>query len=257
MVTLARQRVSDGVPYEERPDKINGIEVTVRQPAFAPHPHPSQNGRMVETRGITHVLLRNGDELFECDPCLKTFTSVLSTRGHLTSHNTGKGQSLYPEPVLRHIMRLVAQARADGVRGYLQWTADRLNEDGKISTVQGQPWTPGAIHHLYTRYKDVYKVNVRRTVDRKVRPATQRVATVASPARVTRRNGKDPRIAIENLINRVQNGITELRDTAERVGHDLADIRAHLAELPPAETADPELLRKADAYDKIAAQLKI
>jgi hypothetical protein len=225
------------VPYEKRPQEYMGIAVIQREPAYAKHPHPSQNGRMVPTIGVTQVLLANDHEFFECDlsvggkHCPRQSTNAQSMVAHLTSHNPNKKRPMYDEGVLRTVLRVAAEERARGIRGYAARASERLNAT-HVERIDGKPWNSGVISHLWTDHHEKYGPQRIRRTQQVVQPGGQRRRS--APANPNGTANTDAAVSLAHVLRKID----ELR----------AEVVA-LSKLAP----DAETVRKAGLYDAIMA----
>ena len=101
--------------------------------------------------------------LFTCiDGCFVA-DHARSVHTHSSHHGrTYPTGPLYDEEVIRTVLRTIKRHRMmNGSRNVHKDTAAELNVI-KIPTVQGKPWTAGAVHHIDKAYSSKYRVHVRR-----------------------------------------------------------------------------------------------
>lgn len=264
------------VPYDRRPQTFSGVEVILRQPAQMPHPHPSQLGRLTPTRGVTHVLLKNEHEFYECDyNCGFTNELATSVKAHLTSHNPNKHAPDYDSEVLRQIIRIAADERQRSVRGYAQRTAERLNAS-TIKTYSGNPWTSGAVSNLWSYYGEKYAprrpgrprgsgsveattaADATRRIAAASRPTSAPPAPAAADPAATSGDSRKLRRAADLAVIAESAAVSDpvaalgvLLGAAEEI---VANARRVLAQVRSAEP-DPEVARKAQMYDEMRRML--
>lgn len=230
-------------PYDERPQQYNGVAVVQRSPALLPHPNPSQGGRLVASRGVTHVLLENSYEFFECDyrDCGWTAENPRSVLAHLTSHNPSKREPDYDENTLKKLVQIAHEERAVGFRGYCERTAERLNALG-LTRTDGGPFAPENVSYLYSRHRDRYPARRRR--------GSTKVAV--TPKEKTKTKTKTNDLQPHTLAERIQAGLDQVRAELDQVERQLHMLQAALDRNPP---ADAELARKAARYDELVQRL--
>lgn len=249
---MARMRTSAGLPYDERPQEIDGVAVIERQRALTPHPHPSKKGQLVESRGITQVLLADGREIFECDTCLRTKDKAQSIKSHLPTHNPAQHDPIYAVDTIRHVLRLCVAERRVSIRDYCVRVANRLNTEGKVTPVKSDTWTPDAVSRMYTRYHARYPVRVR---------ATTRKSTVKSPIQWNTDDGGadklSPRSRISELFNEAAEQVAIARSAIRVVETTLGDIMRAVDRIPDAQKIDPVILQKAKKYDEFMRQFSV
>jgi hypothetical protein len=270
------------IAYEDRAQTFHGVRVIQRQRALMPHPHPSQNERLVPTTGVTHVLLENDHEFYECDICPHTATSARSVLSHLTTHNPAKNKPIYAESTIRHIMLLCAYERGISIRGYAQRVAARLQAT-KLQPVSNNEWNGGIISALWRAYSAKFGPTARTLSSFTTRERLQREAHVAATQvreqRAARPVTPPPAPGSLEQMARAANdviGVLSASPTGEnstrepeqllaalrsRLGQittqvavalsTLDDLRNQLAGLP---RADPETERKAELYDALIRQ---
>lgn len=226
-------------PYADRPQKLRGVTVLSRQPAWLPHPHPSQGRRLVETRGVTQVLLESGDELFECDICGHIAENARSVLSHLPTHNPGKSSPIYSEIVLRQICLYAAYERSVSHRGYAQRVVARLVEQG-VSTIDGRPWTDARVLVVWGRYH------------REFGPTARQLATFTAAARRSRRSSESESES-ESTVNAPASTQTEspVRSTESRRPRPAS--RGHLP--PPAPSVQEQVNRAVTEISNAAQSL--
>lgn len=259
---MAREGVDESkiIPYDQRPQSFNGVEVIQRQPGMLPHPHPSQNRRLVETQGVTHVLLANGFELHECEICLKTHESGRSIVAHLTAHNSAKSAPDYSEAVIRRVVQFATEERGRQFRGYGERAAERLNAAG-LTRLDGKPFDGSTVSRMWSRYHEKYAPTSRRRAARNVdasvtappAAASDRGAKPRTKSRGSERTSTsaalDPQIAA--LFARIDAGIGRVRHELNRVEADLTTVYDQVSALADRRSVDPEVAEKAAKYDQM------
>lgn len=260
---MARQVVADGKPYNQRPAIVWGTEVIVRERALAPHPHPAQKGRLVETRGVTKVLLADGREVFECDVCGTIKDGARSVVSHLPSHNPTVHEPDYPETTIRHVLRLSIRERETGHRGYAERVAEFLNSEGKVKPHKAPQWNAGLVSMIWTRYHDKYAVRLRRaTTVAAVRPTSPDVPTTVT----TERERSKPTVndgkahALSNILIQLDRRTSQLKRDVADLETDLTSLfvevdKLHKTKTPP--PIDPEVVAKARKYDEFMKRMAI
>lgn len=250
---VARQPITDDmlIPYDKRPTHIDGVPVTLRTRALLPHPHPSQEGRLVETRGVTEVMLEGAEtSIGECDICLITRPNPRSVLSHLTSHNPENGKPDYPGETIRHIIRLCVKERDAGtLRGSCERVAAILNSDDKIRPHRADVWSAEMISGLYNRYKDRYPVKTPR------KSATRGNGAPRTPG-ITRRTPATEG-SVDALIYRIEDGIAAARLELDKVEAELGKLRADVAAVVADSQVDPNLAAKAAKYDEFMRNMSI
>jgi len=201
----------------------DGREIIAREPALTPHPHPTQDGRLVPTAGISKVLLDDGSEQTECDHCGKLFDSANSARSHLVSHRENAGAPLYPVETIRRVLREIALAKRNG-RGFHGEAAERLNDAG-VATFGGQPWTASSVASLYRHWHT--KIKIRVPGGRETRP----VSAPPTTSRQTSSNGVNADIAgqvarIKLALDQVCGQLGDLGEAIARVGQAITALPA-------------------------------
>ena len=279
------------VPFDKRPQEYMGVEVVAREPGMSPHPHPSQNGRLVETIGVTRVLLANGHEFFECGirqgdgVCPKQSRSSKSIVSHLTFHNPNKNNPLYDLATLRVVLRVAAEERQRNFRGYGMRAAERLNEDYKtVRRLDGKPWVSSDVTRLWSQYHERYgpqRVHVRRPVTPqptpqppKVTPATvnipksrpgahgeltppasaRRLPAATRPTAGTIRPTPTEHVDVEVRVTRVLGLIDHHMGKIVDLRNEVVALLAQVKQLP--DPASPEITRKAELYDTLMAHAR-
>jgi cellobiose-specific phosphotransferase system component IIB len=241
-------------------DGDQAYEVIERQEALAPHPNPSQNGRLVPFAGITRILVQNESgnsrDGVECDECGRVFwadsdqtedlvRAALSARGHAATHSENHGKPLYPRETLAKIIRSVRQQERRGnERGKCMVVAEQLNREG-IPTLSGVPWTPQAVSQLYCRWRDEIKVRVPRTF-----PDT----------RQTKINGKSVGIGetvrqVASVIESLGAEIKRLDVVLREMSPKLREVLEQLEKIEKTQNVDPEVIEKAKKYDAMRGLL--
>lgn len=142
----------------------DGREIIARDVAYAPHPHPGQNGRLVPTTGVEHVLLNDSTETNICVECGWHNDNARAVVAHMSGkHSETRGPSQYSDLVMRTIIREVLRAKKGGYRNYAQVAAEALNTLG-VKPKQGERFTSQIVSNLYahhaSRYPDVRVRNV-------------------------------------------------------------------------------------------------
>jgi hypothetical protein len=235
---------------------------------LAPHPHQSQNGRLVPTRGINKLLVSDstapdrldGVELYECDECGDVFDAAMSARGHLPSHNP---VTHAPDTDIRVLRQLVATAnkyRVAGKRGFCERTAAELNQLG-VPTRSGEPWNPSQVSSLYRHWRD--------------RPELKRVRTTRTPASTAPKTTPEPPNdsdsvgvdvvavngdcdAVADHLRKLAAAVSSAMSRIELSLHNAASMvqreATRATNVTPAELA--ELRAKADQYDQLAKALR-
>lgn len=215
---------------------VNNVEVVARERATAPHPNPSQNGRIVEIGGVTKVLLADGTELFECDECGKSFDRVQSTVSHMGSHNPNSHKPDYAPEVIRTVIRAVR--RYEHKRNKCELAAEELNAKN-IVPLRTERWTGMLVSSLYNRYKDVYKVRVRRIGDDTPTTVTKETSRTKSQAQTQAQITRDDLLAT----------VDQLSHTLDQAASALQLVRDGIASLPEPVEVDPEIVVKAAKWD--------
>jgi hypothetical protein len=260
------------VPFDRRPQEFMGVEVVAREPGLAPHPHPSQDGRMVETIGVTRVLLANGHEFFECGvrvgagTCPRHSRSARSIVAHLVSHNPATRDPDYDAATLRVVMRVAAEERQRGFRSYAVRAAERLNTMKGITRLDKKPWVSADVSRLWAAYHDRYgpqRVHVRKqvTAPSAARPTSAPPAQRTPTARNTPAPGAsrptagtiqptptqhvDVEVRVTRVLGLLDAEIGKMVDMRNEVVALLAEVKR----LPAPET--PEIARKAKLYDDL------
>lgn len=264
---MSKTRATSARTETQTPD---GRAIIAREHGvLTPHPHPTQGGRLVSTRGVNKILVadpgdaENGDELYECDMCGKVDEDPLSIRGHLSAHNPSRKMPDYDPTVLRRVIETATKYREAKVRGYAERTASELNALG-VKTFRGGPWTANTVSSIYNHWKDHPDFRRRRTVTRK--PRTSARGTAATPAAtatpVTERPQREvsPRRKVTVSVDaRPQYLYDELRAAARQIEHlasvvdGIADV---VATLPIVDDVSDELRAKAAKYDQLLGMLK-
>lgn len=230
-----------------------------------PHPHPTQGGRLVPTRGVNNILVadsadaENGDELYECDMCGKVDVNPLSIRGHMSSHNAATKKPDYDPAVLRTVIETVTKYREARVRGYAERTATELNDLGMM-TSRGKAWTATAVSGVYNHWKDHPDFRRRRTVTRKPRTPATPPAAIATPVSKQPQREVSPRRKVTVSADASTQLLHDQLCTAARQIEHLAGVvtgLAHaVAQLPTVDTVSDELRAKAAKYDQLLGILK-
>lgn len=236
--------------------------------ALTPHPHPSQGGRLVPTRGVNKLLVlsldrpdtEDGVELYECDACGKIDASALSVRGHVSSHNPAKNAPDYAEATIRTVIETVTKYREAKVRGYAEHTAAELNSLG-VKTIKGASWTAGAVSNMYGRYKDDPRFRRRRTVARRSQTGDaekRKTLREVSPKR-TVTSPVSPQSPLADITDADHPVVQKLAELAAGIGDmalRLAKVTQELAALPIGEDVSADLREKAAKYDQLLGILK-
>lgn len=240
-------RVTDDmiVPYAQRPQSFAGVTVIMRQPALVPHPHPSQGGRFVPTRGVTQVLLENGHEMFECDICLATRDNGRSVVSHLVSHSPASQTPEYPMETIKLVLRVCVEERAQGFRNYAVRVAERLNA-GAVVRSDGLPWSPSQVSALWRSWSQKFPELARPSRARRATavvptrtpaptptPTPTPTRSQAAARRVTRsrptQDGADTLTHVSQLITRIEVDLTTLRDVITNLVESARDDREKAA----------------------------
>lgn len=138
--TRTETRMPDGTPIIERQHNVEHR-----------HPHPSQNGRLVATRGLNLVLTETGETFHECDECGWIAEKAGSVVAHMTGHNPSKSEPDHDLPVLKTVCKIVAKYKRARVRGYCEKAATELNDLG-VKNMSGKPWTASQVSYLWKRW---------------------------------------------------------------------------------------------------------
>jgi len=162
--------MSDPPTITRTPTQIGGMAVLAVEPAYAPHPHPAQGGRLVPYKGVTKALLEDGSEVYLCEgdgkvPCPFSGDSTRSVVAHRNgTHNLRRPRptTQYPQATLRRIATEVTRARRDGSRGHSARAAEALNAAG-ITTLSGRRWNAGLVSHVYNDHCRDIRVHLRET----------------------------------------------------------------------------------------------
>lgn len=223
-----------------------------RQRAMMPHPHPAQGGRLVETRGVTQVLLADNREIFECDTCLKIKDKARQVMGHLPTHNPKNHEPVYSVDTIRHVLRLCVAERRVSIRDYCVRVADRLNTEGKVMPVKSDTWTSYAVSRLYTRYHARYPVRVRATTIKSTEKSpTQRDADDRGADKLS------PHSRISELFNEAAEQVAAACNAIRFVETALNDIMREVDQIPAEKKIDPVILQKAKKYDEFMRQFSV
>lgn len=159
---------------------IDGRTVIARQPALTPHPHPSQNRRLVPTTGVDELLLEDGSTTYECVECGKMFYAAISARAHMTSHNPAKTNPAYPWDTLALVVHYVEERRAEhGVRNSCVEVAARLTTEG-VPAGRSGTWSANIVSHVYVRWSGHPEVRRRVIALRRTSAAARHASGVAS-----------------------------------------------------------------------------
>lgn len=263
----------------------DGRTIIAREVAQGPHPHPSQNGRMVPYTGISKLLLDDGTELFECDECGKTNPIMRSISGHRPTHNPVTHLPDYSEEVLKTVLREAAIQRRDGThRGYAERTAARLNQLG-IKPYQAEEWTPAIVSRLVVKYRDKISVRIprlpvqtapktaargnaggrssERSSERASERASVRTTDGTNETRSKSANAYLPDgVVAESMptVDGITNKMIELANGLGTVARELGAIGAVLRKLgsdvEKLSSADSELLDKAARWDALREAIK-
>jgi hypothetical protein len=265
---VARQIVGEGKPYNQRPAIVWGQEVIVRERALAPHPHPHHNGRLVETRGVTKLLLVDGRELFECDICGWLNENVRSVVGHLPKHNPAQREPDYPEATIRYVLRLATVEREKGIRDYATRVSNFLNTEGKVTPFKSEAWTPAIISAVWNRYHDKYRIHVRRntqaikTEKERAKPVTTTPPTPVTPTTVAASINRGATAAgndLDNILTRLAQDTVQARRNLEQLETDMTALVREVDQLRRRATApvDPTILAKAKKYDEVMKNMML
>lgn len=141
---------------EKTPD---GRVIIAREVATGPHPHPRQNGKIIEFTGMSRLLLEDETVVFGCDECGKTHVNFRSIFGHMSSHNTDRARSPYDEKTLRAVATAVR--RNWDSKGRCMLAAVELNEKGFV-TARGEPWTAQNVSAIFNKHCTNIRVHIRR-----------------------------------------------------------------------------------------------
>lgn len=266
---------------ETTPDGVNIIAREFN--ALAPHPAPSQGGRLVPTRGVNKILIEAPDEtgngivLYECDPCGKTFATAMSTRSHLVSHNSTNTAPDYDVKTMKTLVAIVTKYKTARVRGYCEKAAEELNTLG-VTRRDGQPWHASGVSHAYNHWKDRPEVKRSRKtqavplVDGKPLPPpvnTTRAVKTAVKRAIDERRSREIELGVypvdvgnvswpnpsrEQIIEMLRQ-LTRTLGSVTTVLNNVIPALSGLAEPTPPEQLE-ELRMKAAQYDAISAALR-
>ncbi len=253
----------------------DGVEILAVQQACAPHPHPSQNGKIVPFNYVEELLLADGTTRFRCAYpvesgrlCGKdTFTEVKSVPAHQSSHSERGPQ--YPEETLRTLVLTVRACHRMGYRDYQERAAAELNKN-KVPTLSGEPWTAQQVSQLFSRYKDVFRTHVRQARLQRMAeaetPTQENPVTVITPAArvkpaasaasaATSESERRTLSALDKRAAELTRDTAELYDRVKKHSEDLADfmtdVVSALRTLAARPDADPEVVAKAQKWDEM------
>ena len=265
------------IPYEQRPQEFMGVAVIQRQPGLAPHPHPSQGGRLVETRGVTHVLLANDHEFYECAVrnCTKQSQSAGSIVAHLSAHNPANSEPNYDVATIRAVLRVAAEEREVGFKNYAVRAADRLNAMLNVERLDKKPWSPESVSRMWARHHEKYgpqrvrRQQVRRTVPvaASVEPPKRDTPTTtpfsAKPGIIKTRSASAtpvPTVAsLEARGARLFHHIDDQKQRLERIADSLTEFlaaaQALVNDCGQRDELDEETVRKAKQFDRLMGAL--
>lgn len=256
----------------------DGHVIIAAEQALAPHPHPSQNGRLVPFSYVTELLLENGDTRYRCDypvssgkTCGKdTFTKVSSVSPHMSGAHGDRG-SMYPEETLRVLVRLFRTFKEAGRRNYAELTAEELTKRG-VPTLDGDPWTSTQVSALFAVYGDRIRTHVRQSQldlarggdpaskttktekadprgSDEVTPATRPAQPAPAPTTPTRDTSL---AALDRRTTELTRRITQMFDAYRQLASDFADyaqdVGTALTEAA-ANVPDASVLDKARRWD--------
>lgn len=225
---------------------IDGKEIISREPAVIPHPHPRFAGKPVQHKNIEHILLEDGTETFMCSECGYTNDNGKAIPAHISGkHSLTRGPSLYSDDVLRTVIREVLRAKAAHIKGFTEEAARVLNEKG-LPTAQGNPWTAGAVSHLWVAHKERLAPGLRPR--RIITPAP---VAEPNPSSTTPNVDEYPEHAVPNdepLHPNPRIAKTMKTTRITRVHRMLQDLARELTFL---DKEWDQLAQKAKAYDKL------
>lgn len=222
--------------------------------ALVAHPHPSQNRRLVATRGVNRVLLfsstnDDGVERYECDTCGYIAANGASVVSHMPTHNGYKKESDYDPKVLKRIIQIAAEERQVSRKGYPERTIARLKQEG-INPLMSEQWNPTMVSRLYSRWHadDRYKPRVRRTV---ARPVTPIQATVFAAENAMAHLSRALQVQPPSLEARFR----QLSIDMARVAATMKNLCDEVAKLP-VDPAQLKMLKdKAEKYDTLRSMM--
>lgn len=171
----------------------DGREIIAREyNTEAPHPNPSQNGKLVPFHNVNKLLVLDptdadnpdGITLYECDGCGKNYPTVKSVVSHMTAH-ADRGPE-YPEDVIKTVLQLAVNMRATAGRAWGKLTADELNRR-QVPTARGGRWSAGVVGHIFRAYLKTYPTRPtrRRTIVGLGAAASVPSTATSSPATVS------------------------------------------------------------------------
>jgi len=217
----------------------DGREIIAREPAYAPHPHPRHNGKLVQVAGVTKILLDDGSEQHECDQCGKVFKTATSAVAHLPSHGDHKPQ--YPLDVLRQVIREVLLAKRAGGKDFCARAAEKLNA-AQVPTAQGKPWSGVGVSYLYNRYKN--EVRVRVSGGREVKP-------VSAPPNQRTASTSDVNTDIADQVARIKLALDQVCGQLGDLGEAIARVGQAIAALPAIDSQAIEDARRFRELQKL------
>lgn len=243
-----RPRVQPDV-VSQHYSRVDGIEVVARQLATSPHPrwkdqHPQTH------HFITHLLLADSTDRYECNHCHLVDPLLKSVTAHLASHRPNQPQPLTDVEVIKTVLREVERARRlYGANRYAKYAVEALTRLG-VQSASGGEWTAAKVTSLWQTYKDRYPVRAPKVTPRPKKRVAR--AAAAQPATRTENGAVEP-VPVAPPIQTLL--------PAQRPDGALGQLLAHLAaaailaqEL--AETAaDPVLSEKARRYDELKGLL--
>lgn len=246
---------------------IDGVAIIERQPALAPHPNPGQGGRLVETTGVEYVLLEDGRETNMCIECGYTNDNPRSVVAHMSGqHSLTRPPSLYPDDIMRTIIREVLRAKQTGARNFMEIAASALNDMGvqAVQTGDGR-FTSSAVSRLYAAHHDRFS-NVRVRTKAEPRPTLTEaeVAVVAERREQVEEGAAQALGKVEQMKAdmRARTDAMEIVDPSLLTGPEKALVnnrvrriermaREFMSELSFLDRYVSELEAKAKAYEKL------
>lgn len=236
--------------------------------AQAPHPAPSQAGRLVASKGINKLLVdpgaagtdderETGVELYECDPCGWTAENAISVRAHLASHNPARTEPDYDVRTMRLLVATVTKYKKSGRRNYAELAAAELNTLG-VKPRSRDRWLAQNVSRLFRDWKDRPEVKRARAARTTLSDISEERVTVPLKSGETRSTPSHVSPLPDHpLVGKLSQLATEI----SRAASSLADLVDEVADMPlTGDVLTPgelEALRaKAAKYDVIAGALR-